>query len=140
MGGYGWTEHCPKCDHARMYGWRSASTAQHSTLCRARIEGELTNTARGRERLDHTKERFERREAAQTRNREGDNVAPTVVDAQEVSSSDDGMAIDSDSGDDPMPAYEPSSPMSVQHLASSSEEHGDEDLPVQAVMNLVMQD
>ena len=166
MGGYGWTEHCPKCDHARMYGWRSASTAQHSVMCRARIEGELNNTARGRERLAHTKERFERREAAKTGNREsaedtkkegqegppskdqtghrsdagGDNIAPTVADDQEVSSSDDGMTVDSDSGDDPMPAYEPSSPMSVQHLAGSQEEPGDEDLPVQAVMNLVTQD
>ena len=39
-----------------------------------------------------------------------------------------------------MPAYEPSSPMSVQHLASSTEKPGDEDLQVQAVMSLVMQD
>ena len=163
MGGYGWTEHCTKCDHARLYGWRSASTAQHSALCRARIEGELARTARGRERLAHTKERFERREVAKARKKEsaqdtkkddqegqlgdaaavprsddgGGQVAPIDVDAQDQSSSDSDMAADSESGDDSMPAYEPSSPMSVQHLAGGNEA---EDLPVQAVMNLVAQD
>ena len=63
-GGHGWTEHCPKCDRARSYGWRSAIQMQHSEACRTRIELALGQTHRGRERLEHTKLRFDRRRAA----------------------------------------------------------------------------
>ena len=63
-GGHGWTEHCPKCDRARLYGWRSAIQMQHSAACRTRIELALGQTHRGRERLEHTKLRFDRRRAA----------------------------------------------------------------------------
>ena len=64
LAGHGWTEHCPKCDHARLYGWRSAIQMQNSAACRARIELSLGQTHRGRERLEHTKLRFDRRQAA----------------------------------------------------------------------------
>ena len=63
-GGHGWTEHCPKCDHARMYGWRSAIQMQHSDACRARTGLALGQTHRGRARLEHMKLRFDRRQAA----------------------------------------------------------------------------
>ena len=43
-GGHGWTEHCPKCDRARMYGWRSAIQVQHSDACRARTRLALGQT------------------------------------------------------------------------------------------------
>ena len=60
MGGFGWTEHCPKCSKARMYGWRDSSNQLHSPGCRRRIEDLLAQTDRGRERLAHTKERLDR--------------------------------------------------------------------------------
>ena len=63
-GGHGWTEHGPKCDRARLYGWRSAIQMQHSDACRTRIELALEHTQRGRERLEHAKLRFDRRRAA----------------------------------------------------------------------------
>lgn len=60
MGGFGWMEHCPKCDHAFLHGWSAANAmnAEHSSACRARLEGELANTAKGRERIGRTKDRF----------------------------------------------------------------------------------
>ena len=60
LGGHGWTEHCPKCTRARTYTWRESSTLQHSVGCRKRIEDLLAQTERGRERLEHTKERADR--------------------------------------------------------------------------------
>ncbi len=60
MGGFGWTEHCPKCTKARLYGWRVSANQQHSAGCRRRIEDLLAQTERGRERLAHTKERMDR--------------------------------------------------------------------------------
>ncbi len=60
MGGFGWTEHCPKCSKARLYGWRESYNQQHSAGCRTRIEELLAQTDRGRARLAHTKERLDR--------------------------------------------------------------------------------
>ncbi len=60
MGGFGWTEHCPKCSKARLYGWKEAYNQQHSAGCRRRIEEALAQTERGRARLAHTKERLDR--------------------------------------------------------------------------------
>ena len=60
LGGYGWSESCPKCDKARQYGWRSSANQQHSAACRARIEAELSRTARGQQRLQNAKERLDR--------------------------------------------------------------------------------
>ena len=65
LGGHGWTEHCPKCDRARLYGWRDALRMRHSEACRACIEGELATMHRGRERLAHTQLRFDRRKRAE---------------------------------------------------------------------------
>jgi len=59
-GGFGWTEHCPKCDKARSYGWKESINMQHSGQCRARIEAELAQTERGKARLEHVKERLDR--------------------------------------------------------------------------------
>ena len=64
MGGFGWTEHCPKCSRARLYGWRDSVNLQHSEACRQRIEGELAATAKGQARLELSKTRVERRKAA----------------------------------------------------------------------------
>ena len=64
MGGHGWTEHCPKCDRARLHGWRSSKHSQHSAACRSRLEEALSQTKRGQERLEHTQQRFARRRAA----------------------------------------------------------------------------
>ena len=65
MGGFGWTEHCPKCSKARRYGWQMASNQQHSRGCRTRLEGLLAQTERGRRRLAHTKEKLDRWTAEQ---------------------------------------------------------------------------
>ena len=51
MGGHGWTEHCPKCNRARLYGWKENVNLQHNDACRARIEAELATTAKGQARL-----------------------------------------------------------------------------------------
>ena len=60
LGGYGWSENSPKCDKARLYGWRSSANQQHSAACRARVEAELGRTEKGRQRLEHAKERLDR--------------------------------------------------------------------------------
>ena len=60
LGGFGWTEHCPKCDHARTHGWRSSGNKQHTQTCRSRIEAALAQTDAGRRRLEHNKERLDR--------------------------------------------------------------------------------
>ena len=60
MGGFGWTELCPKCDRARLHGWRDAANMQHSSQCRARMEQALGSTEKGRERLELAKERLDR--------------------------------------------------------------------------------
>ena len=65
MGGFGWTEHCPKCSKAQRYGWKHAANQQHSKACRIRMEGHLAQTARGRERLAHTKEKLDQWSAEQ---------------------------------------------------------------------------
>ncbi len=84
MGGFGWTEHCPKCTRARLHGWREASNQQHSAGCRQRLEELLAQTERGQARLAHTKERFDRWTAEQRPNgglldaaSEGEMIAPT---------------------------------------------------------------
>ena len=64
MGGYGWTEHCPKCSRARMYGWKDSANLQHNEACRVRIEGELAATDKGKARLDLSKQRMDRRKGA----------------------------------------------------------------------------
>ena len=60
MGGHGWTEQCPKCDKARLHGWREAVNQQHSNQCRERIEKCLEATEKGRTRLELAKERLDR--------------------------------------------------------------------------------
>ncbi len=55
MGGHGWTEHCPKRDKARTYGWKESLNMQHSAQCRARIEAALAQTEREKARLEHAK-------------------------------------------------------------------------------------
>ena len=60
LGGFGWTEHCAKCDHARAHGWRESGNKQHSHTCRVRIEEALAQTEAGRIRLQHPKERLDR--------------------------------------------------------------------------------
>ena len=64
MGGHGWTEHCPKCSRARLYGWRDSVNLQHNEACRQRIEAELAMTERGKARIALSKHRIERRQAA----------------------------------------------------------------------------
>ena len=63
MGGHGWTEHCPKCARARLYGWKDSVNMQHNEACRQRIEGELAKTESGKARLELSKNRLERRRA-----------------------------------------------------------------------------
>ena len=63
MGGFGWTEHCPKCSKARTYGWKESINTQHSDQCRRRIEHELAQTEAGRARLEHVKLRQDRHAA-----------------------------------------------------------------------------
>jgi len=65
MGGFGWTEHCPKCTKAQRYGWKKSANQQHTQACRIRMENLLAQTARGRERLGHTKERLDQWSADQ---------------------------------------------------------------------------
>ena len=60
LGGHGWSDNCPKSDKARLYGWRSSVNQQHSAACRARLEHELSRTEKGRQRLEHAKERLDR--------------------------------------------------------------------------------
>ena len=60
MGGFGWTELCPKCDRARLHGWREAANLQHSSQCRARLEKAVENTEKGRERQELAKKRLDR--------------------------------------------------------------------------------
>ena len=64
QGGYGWTEHCPKCSRARLYGWKESTNLQHNETCRQRIEGELAMTEKGKARIALSKTRLERRHAA----------------------------------------------------------------------------
>ena len=52
MGGHGWTEHCPKCSRARLYGWRDSVNLQHKEACRLRIGGWLATTEKGKARLE----------------------------------------------------------------------------------------
>ena len=59
-GGFGWTEHCPKCDKARTYGWKESVNIEHPQQCRSRIEAELAQTEKGRARPEHVKERLDR--------------------------------------------------------------------------------
>ena len=162
-GGHGWTEHCPKCNHARLHGWRSASTAQHSAACRARIEKELVNTARGRERLERTRVRFDRQTRARADARDGklaeDDAggepqhedpkpepvpeAPAAEDQEMAESQGDSSyeAMEdssTDSDDETMIEHELYSPMSVQHLSGSTVQA--EDADVLPVMNLLSQE
>ena len=60
MGGLGWTEHCPKCSKARLYGWKESVNTQHSAQRRRRIDAELATTENGRARLEHSKLRHDR--------------------------------------------------------------------------------
>ncbi len=60
MGGFGWTEHCPKCTKARDHGWKEAANSQHTAACRTRIEAELAETEQGRVRLAHPQQRSDR--------------------------------------------------------------------------------
>jgi len=64
MGGHGWTEHCPKCARARLYGWKDSVNLQHNDACRARIENELMTTEKGKARVALSKSRLERRQGA----------------------------------------------------------------------------
>ena len=65
LGGFGWTEHCSKCEYARNHGWRASGNKQHSQTCRNRLEAALAQTETGRARLAHTKERLDRYTADQ---------------------------------------------------------------------------
>lgn len=67
-----------------------------------------------------------------------DQDAPCLAIDQEAPSSDGATASDTESRDDSMPAYEPSSPMSALHLASCALKSDDED--IQPAMRLVSQD
>ena len=60
MGGFGWTEHCPKCSKARLYGWKESTNIQHSEQCRKRLESELGQTEKGRERIELIKRRHDK--------------------------------------------------------------------------------
>ena len=63
-GGDGWTEHCPTCARARMYGWKDSVNLQHNEACRTRIDAELATTVKGKARLELSKTRTERRQGA----------------------------------------------------------------------------
>ncbi len=80
LGGCGWTEHCSKCVRAKDYGWRESSNMQHSIECRKRLEAELEQTARGRERLAHAREREDRWLAGRVKEAAG--AAEQAVPAQ----------------------------------------------------------
>ena len=77
MGGFGWTEHCPKCSRARMYGWRESGNTQHSLACRVRIEEELAKIELGKMRLERIKDRLDRHAADQG----PEQVVPEHADA-----------------------------------------------------------
>ena len=79
MGGHGWTEHCPKCDRARVDGWQKAIQMQHSDACRTRIELALQQTERGKERLEHAKLKSE---CLETFERVKHHLADNHVDLQ----------------------------------------------------------
>ena len=64
LGGHGWTEHCPKCDRARMYGWKDSVNLQHNEACRQGLETELAATEKGKARIALSKTRLERRQGA----------------------------------------------------------------------------
>ena len=115
-GGHGWSEHCPKCDRARLYGWRRAMQMQHSAACRTRIELALGQTHRGRERLEHTKLRFDRRRAAPASAQNDAQPEPAGVEGEmsgtgalPTNLDDDEMHEPEDSENDDM-RYSPASP------------------------------
>ena len=122
-GGHGWTEHCPKCDRARPYGWRNSIQMQHSEACRARIELALGQTHRGRERLEHTKLRFDRRQRAPAGIQDDAQLEPVRVEG-EISGTgapptnlDDNEMYEPDESEDDALRYSPASPgtpMSVE--------------------------
>ena len=64
LGGHGWTEHCPKCARARLYGWKDAVNLQHSEACRRRVGDELSKDEKGKARIALSKTRVERRHGA----------------------------------------------------------------------------
>ena len=131
-GGHGWTEHCPKCDKARLYGWRSAIQMHHSDACRARIEMALGQTQRGQERLEHTKLRFDRRRAAPAAAETDAPLEPARVEGEisgaggppKLVESDNEMGgIDPDDADDSedeemQQQYSPASPGSPMSAAN----------------------
>lgn len=46
--GHGWTEHCPKCARARLYGWKDSVNLQHSEACRTRIDADGPQPSRAK--------------------------------------------------------------------------------------------
>ena len=133
-------EQCPKCDRARLYGWRSAMQMQHCDACRARIELALEQTQRGRERLEHAKLRFDRRRAALAAHTDDAQLGPAGVEGEmsgaggpptnfpPQAEEDDEMQ-DGDDDSDSDKQYSPASPgepMSVQQLTAATEPPGTE--------------
>ena len=82
MGGYGWTEHCPKCARARLYGWKDSVNLQHNEACRTRLETELATTAKGQARIALSKARVERRQGAAVAVDGKEEEKPAAVDPQ----------------------------------------------------------
>ena len=56
---FGYTRGYPRCDHALRYGPNKTAKG-HNDQCRARIMGELVNTAAGRARTEAATERLDR--------------------------------------------------------------------------------
>ncbi len=51
-GGFGYTEGCPKCNHAMRYGWHAGNVNyNHDATCRARIKEALSRTEKGKARI-----------------------------------------------------------------------------------------
>ena len=107
---------------------------QHSEACRARIELALGQTHRGRERLEHTKLRFDKRRAALAGAQDDAQLEPAGVEGEMIGTSALPTNLDNDyemrevqdsenSQNDEM-SYSPASlgtPMSVQQRAQCTE-------------------
>ena len=63
---HGYTQGCPRCDHARDYGYGRTSRP-HSLVCRSRLMTEIAKTAEGQNRIARATERLDQTNWEMTR-------------------------------------------------------------------------
>ena len=76
---HGYTDGCPKCDHAMRYGW-GQTTQHHDATCKQRMMDALWQTATGRRRIEEWRARERRWLAEEVERR----VAPPEGESGEV--------------------------------------------------------